>query len=193
MFVLGNGESRRTVDLAALPKPLVGCNAVCRDIQVEHLICVDRKMVAEAINNKLYQAKNIYTRYEWYQHLKKHKNLFPVPDLPYVGDQRPDQPFHWGSGPYAVLIASKLSSQVSLIGFDLYGLDNNLINNIYKDTINYDKSEKRFVDPRYWIHQIAKVFESYPQNNYTVYQLDDWILPESWNYPNVSLDSIRNL
>ena len=44
-----------------------------------------------------------------------------------------DEPFHWGSGPYAVLLATFLSKYIKLIGFDLYGIDGKL-NNVYENT-----------------------------------------------------------
>ena len=51
MFVLGNGESRKSIDVNTLPGPTIGCNAICRDFFVDHLICVDRRMVDQAYNN----------------------------------------------------------------------------------------------------------------------------------------------
>ena len=36
-------------------------------------------------------------------HLHIGPNVKKVPDLPYEGDKRPDEPFHWGTGQYAGL------------------------------------------------------------------------------------------
>ena len=112
-----------------------------------------------------------------------------VPDLPYTGGIRADEPFHWGSGPYAVLLATELSSNIKLVGFDLYGR-NNLINNVYKGTKNYEKETYRAVDQSYWIHQIAKVFEWYPDKYFTVYNEDGWQMPLSWKKVNVEFKPI---
>ena len=51
--VVGNGESRRSVNLESYRSThaLIGCNGIHRDIKVDHLICCDRRMVAEAIVN----------------------------------------------------------------------------------------------------------------------------------------------
>jgi hypothetical protein len=114
-----------------------------------------------------------------------------LPDLPYQGKERWDDPVHWGSGPYAVLIAAGLSPTVKMIGFDLYSNDS-LVNNCYKDTENYDPSAKRSVDPRYWIHQIGKVFECFPHAEFTIFQTPNWQLPKKWNLPNVYVDKISN-
>ena len=125
-----------------------------------------------------------------------------MPDLIHQGTQRWDEPFHWGSGPYAVLLSAKITEErsktdydynvINLIGFDLYS-KTKTVNNIYKDTKSYDAKDKNAVDPRYWIHQISKVFEWFPKLNFVIYQNKDWELPETWKKQNVSLDNLDNL
>jgi len=191
MFVLGNGESRKTIDVASLQGSKIGCNAICRDFFVDHLICVDRRMVDQAHNKYSQNYNKIYTRTDWLDNRKHIKNLFAVPEVPYEIQTRADEPFQWGSGPYAVLLATLMSAEIHMIGFDLYG-NGKLVNNIYKDTENYDSSNKSAVDPRYWKHQIGKVIESNQHIKFTIYQ-SEWDLPKQWNFSNVSLDSTRNL
>lgn len=189
MVVIGNGESRIDIDLDRISSPKIGCNAVVREHFIDSVVCVDRKMLKECIQYNL-NFSTCYTR----PHLQLCNNnlqVATVPDLPYKGTQRWDDAVHWGSGPYAVLIASQLSKQVKMLGFDLFS-KNNKVNNCYKDTENYDASEKRAVDPRYWIHQISKVFECFPDVDFEIYQTPDWQLPEKWNMPNVSVDKISN-
>jgi hypothetical protein len=149
-------------------------------------------MVAEAVQNKKHKNTIIYTRKDWWVHYRLEERIKPVPELPYQGDQRPDEPWHWGSGPYAVLLAATMADNISIIGFDLYGI-NNKVNNVYKDTEHYDNSTKRAVDPRYWIYQIGKVFECFPEKSFTIYQTPDWILPNQWKKSNVVLDKISSL
>lgn len=193
MWVIGNGESRKGVNLNQLESPTVGCNAIMRDHTVDYLVCVDKRMVEEAINRKVNQHSLVYTRADWYQRYETHR-IRKVPKLPYTGEQRADEPFQWGSGPYAVLIGAMYAREryVNLLGFDLYSNDSH-VNNVYKDTPSYDKSNKRAVDPRYWIHQIGKVFECYPKIQFTIYQEAGWQLPQAWNYPNVKVDTISNV
>ena len=186
--VIGNGQSRQGLDINALQGEKIGCNAIVRDYFVDHLVCVDRKMVKEALDLKTQCV--VYTRQDWFN--KFQFPCVPLPDLPYNGYTKPDEPIHWGSGPYAVLLGAKLSPIVRIIGFDLYSKDK-FLNNIYKDTKNYDSSTKRSVDPRYWIYQIGKVFEIYNRRNFIIYNTSDWALPKEWKYPNVSLDTLDNL
>ncbi len=188
-WAIGNGESRSNLNISNLKGLKVGCNAVVRDFVVDYLICVDRRMVAEAIEIKF--PNKILTRKDWMARFP-YSNVYTVPDIPYEGKERADDPFQWGSGPYAVLQASLQSKKVKLIGFDLYS-STRKINNLYKDTENYDSSNKDAIDPRYWIHQIGKVFESFPKKKYIIYQTPDWELPKAWKYPNVSVDNIHSL
>ena len=188
MIAIGNGESRSEINIDRIAETKVGCNAIVRDHIVEHLVCVDKRMLKECIENSV-NAGTIYTRAN---HIKGGSQIVHgVPQLPYTGKQRWDDPFHWGSGPYAVLLAAGLSHKVKMIGFDLYS-KGDLVNNCYKETKNYDPSTKKAVDPRYWIHQIGKVFECFPHTEFTIFQTLDWQLPQKWNLSNVYVDKISN-
>ena len=193
MLVLGNGQSRKDVDLNNIEDIKIGCNAIHRDFFVDHLVCIDRRMVNEALEANYNQHSKIYTREEWFDGYPKTKNLRVVPNLPYVGSDKWDEPFHWGSGPYAVLLSATLckGSTVRLLGFDLYS-PTSRVNNIYKGTNNYDSEHKRAVDPRYWIYQIGMVFHYFPKINFVIHN-DDFDLPPAWKKSNVKVDSISNI
>ena len=195
MWAIGNGESRSKVNIDKLNGPTVGCNAIYRDYYTDYLVCVDRRMMQEALHAEVNIRKDtlIYTRPDWYDQFKTLR-VREVPDLPYVGTERWDEPFQWGSGPYAVLIAAMYAKEkyVNLIGFDLHS-NTKTVNNIYKGTDNYDPADKRAVDPRYWVHQIAMVFKHFPNIKFTVYQDPKWNMPKAWIKDNVYLDKISNI
>ena len=194
MWVFGNGESRSNINITSLAGPKVGCNAIMRDFVMDYLVCVDRRMINEAIDRKVNEHSLVYTRKDWLGFYKNNKSIREVPNLPYRGNQRWDEPFHWGSGPYAVLIASLYDKEcnVKLLGFDLYGT-NQQVNNVYKNTQGYDKENKSAVDPSYWIHQIGMLFQCFPKIEYTVYQPPGWTLPKAWIHSNVTVDNISNI
>jgi len=194
MWVFGNGESRKEIDINLLKGFKVGCNAIMRDHQMDYLVCVDRRMVNEAVERGINENTLVYTRKDWYGSYRHIKNIREVPDIPYESDIRADEPFQWGSGPYAVLLAAKLSKEryVNLVGFDLYSNDK-LVNNVYKNTQGYDSKDKSAVDPRYWIHQIGKVFEHFPKTQFTIYRPLGWETPKAWIKPNVVVDKISNI
>jgi hypothetical protein len=188
-LVIGNGESRSAIDLSLYLQKFItfGCNAISRDYKVDHLVCCDKRMVLESIPKRM---PNIYTRADWYPmfNLECVKQL---PDLPYAGSNRADDPFHWGSGPYAVLLATDFADDIHMIGFDLYGIAGT-VNNIYKSTPNYKKEGSSSVDPSYWIYQISKVFELFPDKYFTIYN-NDWVIPESWKMKNISFKTLDKL
>lgn len=189
-MVIGNGESRAGIDLNSFrPNILIGCNALHRDIVVDHLICCDRRMAAEATENP--QTKNtlIYVRPDWFhffRKIQKNKNIRTVPELPYNGELKRDDPDHWGSGCFAVLLAASLEfEEIEIIGFDLYSIDH-AVNNVYKGTQNYSKIGSQPVDPSYWIYQIAQVFKYYPNQKFIIRNKSLWIMPDEWRKNNVS-------
>lgn len=187
MIVAGNGESRLSVDLKSY-SPLIGCNAIHRDYRVDHLVAVDRRCVIEALESSNCSNTTIYTRKDWAIYFDDPR-VQTVPDLPYLGTTRPDDPFHWGSGPYAVLLAAQLDTTVELVGFDLHG-NGALINNVYKGTPNYNDVNYRAVDPSYWIYQISKVFESFPDKYFIVYNKANWSMPTLWKRANVEFKTL---
>lgn len=195
-LVLGNGESRSKINLSNFLKDytVIGCNALHRDFIVDHLVCCDRRMGEEAIISENTKTTQIYVREDWFKYfrkIKKDKRIFEVPKLPYEGNLKQDQPFHWGSGPYAVLLAAQLEyTTVILAGFDLYGI-NERVNNIYKDTKNYSKHDSNPVDPSYWIYQIGKVFQNYPNTDFIIWNNVDWKMPKEWQYPNVKFEHLN--
>ena len=107
MLAIGNGESRASIDIDKINGPKVGCNALWRDYHTDYLVCVDRRMVDESIRGKVNLNDTlIYTREDWYDRYQKLPKVRKLPSLPYNGEQRWDEPFQWGSGPYAVFISA---------------------------------------------------------------------------------------
>ncbi len=158
-LVVGNGESRLPFDLKGIKDhfSLIGCNAIYRDVEVPYLVCCDQRMVLEAIRKTNPNKTKIYTRRKWLIGFDDYE-IESVPELPYVGELRQDQSQHWNSGPYAVLLACTMKfDEIFLLGFDLYSYDSK-VNNVYKDTENYQGSDTRSIDPQYWIYQISKLF-----------------------------------
>lgn len=187
VHVVGNGESRHSVNINDLDDFKIGCNACHRDMGLDVLVAVDQRMVKEALDRGI--KYDIYTKKEWIEGFRDHLNVKQVPDLPYAGDRRQDDPWHWGSGSHAANLAGSMKLQeIHLWGFDLYG-KNGLINNIYKDTKNYESSNHHSVDPSYWIYQLARCFEYYPDSQWIQHQTKDWQVPKEWQeFSNFSIE-----
>lgn len=195
VIVAGNGESRKSIDLENYNEyTKIGCNAIHRDHTVDHLVCCDQRMVREALTNS--KVTSVYTRERYYRDFKKIQKIKTVkllPDVPTTGRSKADNPEHWGSGPYAVLLACHLGfNEIKMIGFDLYGLDDK-INNIYKGTDHYLKSSAPYVDPSFWIYQIKYIFHSYPEKKFQIFNNTTWRIPDSWKQPNVEFLELKFL
>ena len=157
--IIGNGESRMGFDMTPLKlfSTVVGCNAIFRDYVCEYLVCADKHMCQEAVNT-VGKGTTIYTRDKWVNQFAMWPNVIKIPHLPYKGDQRKDEPFHWGTGPYAGVVALTFKPKaIFMLGFDLYPVGKK-VNNIYRDTKGYEYI-KRPVDPSYWVHQFHKLME----------------------------------
>ena len=193
-LVIGNGESRKNINLYDFRGDhiLIGCNAVHRDYLVDILSCCDARMVYEAEQNVQAEYIKIYTRAKWRDRFTQ-PNVHIYPSLPYVGENKIDDPEHWGSGGYAVLLAAWLGyREVSLLGFDLYS-NNSLVNNVYKDTENYSTADRAAVDYSFWVYQISKVFEYYPQTQFTIINKENWKMPKEWQRSNTQFLDITDL
>lgn len=192
-LVIGNGESRRSINLEDCRNDyiLVGCNAVHRDLEVDYLICCDKRMAEEAANATT--TPTIYTRTDWITYFKStYPNVEQLPELPYSGTLKQDLPINWGSGVYALLLATTLPvSTITVIGFDLYPT-NDTVNNIYKDTVNYAKSSSRPVDYSYWVYQTAKLIELNPNKTFQFVNNEEWSIPLEWKKFNVQSLTINS-
>jgi len=200
-LVVGNGESRRGVNLSKFSSNfiVIGSNAIHRDYEVDHLVCCDRRMIEEAVVSNNTKNTKIYVRTEWHKYfrkIKKDKRIHLVPDIPYEQTKKQDKPLNWGSGTYSLLLAATLQPEsITMIGFDLYST-NNLINNLYKGTVNYNDENSKPVDHSYWEYQIYQVFKNFPQIQFKVYNKQDWKIPISWKQKNIHFETfglIKNL
>ncbi len=156
--IIGNGESRRGFDISPLKSfsTVIGCNAIYRDFVTEYLVCVDRHMCQQSAN-AVGKGTTILTRERWSAQFASWPNVKKLPDLPYAGDKREDDPFHWGAGPYAGVLGLTFKPKaIFMLGFDLHPLVKDKINNMYTGSQGYTYI-KSPVDPRYWIYQFHKL------------------------------------
>ena len=91
--IIGNGESRRGFDLSPLKdfSTVIGCNALHRDYMLEYVVCCDKHMCQEAANS-VSKKTTIFTRANWFAQFQFWPNIKKLPELPYTGDQRKDDP-----------------------------------------------------------------------------------------------------
>lgn len=192
IWVIGNGESRKGFALNGIKDYTIGCNAIHRDFICDEYVAVDRRMVNELLKNEKNQNKSIWTRKEWIEKYNKSPSVKQLPELPFNGTNKVDQAFHWNSGPFAIYLACLYNpKEIHLLGFDLYGIAG-LMNNVYKDSVNYAKQTDRATAEHFWVYQLSKLFELYPEIEFKQHQRANWKIPKEWMvHKNLTLEIIR--
>lgn len=148
-FVLGNGVSRKGINLYHLEKHgnIYGCNALYREFKPTVLVATDPG-ISRAIQESGYaQTNRFYTR-------RPHAGTGAIPlDPNYKG---------MSSGPNALNIACKDGhKQIYLVGFD-FGSVGGLFNNVYADTEFYKKSSDKPTFGGNWMNQIKQIIRENP-------------------------------
>ena len=177
-FVLGNGTSRRPIDLEQLKAngKVYACNAVYRTFQPDYLVAVDVKMVLE-INKAGFQHKNeVWTN--------PNKSYQRIQNLNFFNPSK-----GWSSGPTALWLAAQHGYEtIYILGFDYRGLnDGKLLNNIYADTANYKKSTDGATFFGNWMRQTKAVIKENPEIKFVrVIQPDNYDPEELNTFDNYS-------
>jgi len=153
-FVLGNGVSRESVDIARLMRrgSVYGCNGLYRTHTVTALIATDQP-ISRAIQESGYSKINrFYTRR-------------PMADS---GAQPvPKEYFGFSSGPIAVSIAARdYENPIYLIGFDMGPNQHGHFNNLYAGTEFYKPVGATPTYTGNWAKQLVKVISDYAKHRF---------------------------
>ena len=156
-FVVGNGTSRRPIDLHPLKKigPIYGCNALYREFEPDHLVAVDAKMIMEIAKSGWQKQHKVYTNHN--------KTFRDIENLKILNPSK-----GWSSGPTALDLASDHGHElIYIIGFDFKGTTGtgkagDLVNNLYAGTLNY----KREYDPATYYGNWERQVGIIPQRNH---------------------------
>jgi hypothetical protein len=153
-FVLGNGQSRRTIDPVDLKKhgKVYGFNALYRTFAPDCLVATDRP-IAQEIQNSGYSLKNtFYTRR-------------PLTNL--GAKVIPKKYFGNSSGPVAIALAALDGhKKIYMLGFDMGPSSSGKFNNMYADTDFYKSSKDTATFTGNWIRQIQIICRDFPQHEF---------------------------
>ena len=190
-FVLGNGTSRKDIDLVKLQKfgNIYGCNALYREFDPDYLVAVDVKMILE-IDKKKYQMRNPNV---WTNPSKAYKH---IEGLNYFKPSK-----GWSSGPTALHLATEYLptyNKIFILGFDYKGLEQGkLINNLYAGTPNYKKVTDSATYYGNWLKQTSTVVKNNPLINfYRVITQDNFLPPELnkfSNFNNIFVEDFKKM
>ena len=176
-FVLGNGESRKGIDIDDLKQKgtVFACNGVYRTHRPDFLVAVDPKMLLEIaesdylIHNKVYSNFNV--QYNKVPKILDHCNWFK----PSLG---------WSSGPTALRLACDRGfKDIYILGFDYQGHSESKnkqrfrFNNVFKDTRNYKKSNDEATFYGNWMNQTKRCLQDFKDVKF------HRVIPQGWFKP----------
>jgi hypothetical protein len=173
-FVLGNGQSRKGIDIDDLKTKgtVFACNAVYRTHRPHFLIAVDPKMILEIaetdymVHNKVWS--NFNAQYNKHQKILDHCNWFK----PSLG---------WSSGPTALKMACDHKfKEIYILGFDYQGHQDGkrfTLNNMFGDTRNYKRNKDEATFYGNWMNQTKRCLEDYKDVRF------HRVIPKGWFQP----------
>ena len=150
-FVLGNGISRKDIDLQQLKQygPIYGCNALYREFIPDALIATD-KPIATHIQESGYSSQHRF-------HTRR-----PIAGLGAL--DVPKKYFGYSSGPIATSIAAQDGNlYIYLVGFDMGPTANNTVNNLYAGTEFYKSATAPPTFTGNWVKQLCQIAKDYPK------------------------------
>jgi hypothetical protein len=176
-FVLGNGESRKGIQIEDLKKhgTVFACNGVYRTERPDFLVAVDPKMMLEigeteyVVHNKVYSNYNV--QYDKNQKILDHVQWFK----PSLG---------WSSGPTALRLALEQGfTEIYMLGFDYKGFNVNggslnKFNNLFKDTRNYKKGTEEATFYGNWMSQTKRCLLDFKDAKFIRIIPKDWFAPK---------------
>lgn len=155
-WILGNGRSRKLIDLNTLQGHIIGCNAIYRDFTPNHLVVCDKDMLRE-ITDSSYKGP-VWTRPVLANRMPN-TNVKALPPPPWYHLPTDPPLENWGSGMNAIFLAAHLGhEEVNLVGFDFLTQLGPQVNNVYANTQNYDPTQSQ-PDCDYWLRQIRFILD----------------------------------
>jgi len=154
-FVLGNGVSRRDIDVNYLISlgNVYGCNALYRTHTPTALVATDHPIAREIQESGYSSKQRFYTRR-------------PLPN--YGAQVVPKPYFGFSSGPIAVAVAAAdKNPEIYLLGFDLGANQHGKFNNLYASTQHYKPENSTPTYTGNWIKQLIRVMQDFSGQQFT--------------------------
>ena len=176
-FVLGNGESRKGIQIEDLKQhgTIFACNGVYRTDTPDFLIAVDPKMIHEIAESDYPIKHQVWSNFNA-QYNKNQKILDHIKWLqPSLG---------WSSGPTALRMAcDKGFKEIYILGFDYQGhtdakkSNRHKFNNLFKDTRNYKRGTDDSTFYGNWMNQTKRCLQDFKNTKF------HRIIPKGWFNP----------
>lgn len=155
--IIGNGESRKDIDINKIQNIKIGCNGIYLYNKVDYICAMDKFW-----RNKILQETNIplISRY--------HNTSFQTYVELYNGKWTNTKCYYRGycSGITALDFACSClnDNELYLIGFD-FGYTGLTVNHIYKDTKFHPKADRKAQNEDIFLKQAIETRKRYPRKN----------------------------
>ena len=182
-FVLGNGESRRGIEINDLMEKgtVYACNAVFRTHRPHWIVAVDPKMILEIAETDYVVHNKVYSNYN--SQYQKHQKL-----LDHVTWSKPS--LGWSSGPTALRLACDHGfKEIYVLGFDYQGLKQDSknsvfrLNNMFGNTRNYKKKNESATFYGNWMNQTKRCIQDYTDVKFHRVITKGWFKPKDIDRP----------
>ena len=173
-FVLGNGESRRGIEIDDLMEKgtVFACNGVYRTHRPHFLIAVDPKMIHEIAETDYMLHNKVWSNFN--EQYRKNQKI-----MDFVQWFKPS--LGWSSGPTALRMACEQGfKEIYILGFDYQGHKDGqrfILNNIFGDTRNYKRKKDEATFFGNWMNQTKRCLKDFPGVKF------HRVIPEGWFKP----------
>lgn len=160
--IIGNGESRREININKIDGMKVGCNAIYLYEKVDLICAMDKFWRDKIINEANIPLISRLHNSAFQTTLELYESGWKNTKCPYRG---------YCSGITALdYICNTYKDDVFLIGFD-FDYTGHSVNHIYKDTKNHPKSTRPAQNENIFLNQFIETYKRYPKHK--IYWVND--------------------
>ena len=164
--IIGNGSSRKTLDLEKSEITTFGCNAIYRDYTPDWLVAIDDKIIQEIKNSNYPQSRFIIPPEELcYEPVAMYEKHLPSNKFEDVKHMLPRS----NAGMAAMQVAiDKGFERLYCVGFDFLVFDEDIaVSNLYNGTNGYElETRANLSDTRNRMKYLAYMIENNPKINF---------------------------
>lgn len=157
--VIGNGESRKTINISKINGLKLGCNAIYLHEEVDYICAMDKFWRDKISKESSIPLISRYHNTSFQKMLEIYENgIWKNTDCYYRG---------YCSGITALDFISNMvkDEDIYLIGFD-FDYTGNTVNHVYKDTENHPKSNRPAQNESIFLKQCLDTVKRYPKNTF---------------------------
>ena len=182
--IIGNGESRKGIDIDKLKGITVGCNALYLYNKVDYICAMDKfwrdKIIKETTIPLISRVHNTIMQTT----LELYDGKWINTNCPYRG---------YCSGISALdYMSNNHQDTFYLIGLD-FDYTGEKVNHIYKGTINHPNADRPAQNENIFLKQFIETVKHYPRNKYVWVSDSNFIIKIGSNFSKIPIDEYKEI